>query len=479
MPAIITNKFRVQNAKNFINPSASDVYYAFIGKSTPWSNELTPDTPVDSVKDELSVWDDMIAMKKITTANMSHAIRHRKWTSGTYYDIYRHDYGSAGVNGITLIGTVPSPAYSSLADANFYVVTADFGVYVCISNNGGNPSTVDPSTLVYDSHKLASNVTDNYVWKFIGRASVADITKFSTSDWHPIKTLAADPLTGEYTTQWANQVASENDAGAIFHAVLNAGGTGYGANLTNQAGIATITGDGTGATALVNTNGSGTITKITVNNYGSGYTWAKINFITGTNASATAIITPSKGLGADPVEDLVAYATVTNVRFEYDDGQDFPVTNDFRRFGLILNPTQFGSSTLLSDATVSATLKIKVNSGWSGNWDNDVIIRDTTTNARAVIVDAQDGVGGDLGKKILFVVRTESENSAVGAAPSASFTAGNIVEIVSGGTASGTISAVQDPEVQPDSGQVIYIENRRAVTRSIDQIESLQFVFEF
>lgn len=479
MPAIITNKFRIQNAKNFINPAATDSYYAFIGKPTPWANELIPDAPIDSVDRELAIWDDIVAIKKVIPSSMSHGIKHRKWSSGIYYDFYRHDYGNVGVNGVTLVGGVPSPAYTSLADANFYVVTADFGVYVCVSNNNNGISSVDPSTLIYNTKKIGTNNVDNYVWKFIARSSVADVTKFSTTDWQPIRTLIADPVTGEYVTQWANQLASVADAGAIFNAVLTAGGTGYGVSLTNAAGVASVTGDGTGATCLVNTNATGVITKLTVNNYGLGYTWAKIVFVTGTGATATAIITPAKGLGSDPVQDLVAFAAITNVRLEYEDGGDFPVTNDFRRFGLLLNPTNFGSATVVSSTTASALRVIKINSGSTGTWVVDAVVRDTTTNARGVIVDVKDGAGPDVGKKLIYIIRTEAENSAAGAAGSASFIALNIMEIVSGGTASGTIGSIVDPEVQPNSGSVIYIENRRAVSRAIDQIEDLKLIFEF
>lgn len=478
MPAIVTDKFRIQNAKNFISPAVPNVYYAFIGKPTLWSNEQIPDTPIDSVKDELAIWDDMIAMKKITSSNASHVIKNRVWTTGVYYDIYRHDYGHSGVNGITLAGQVPNPVYRSLSDANFYVVAGVNQIYLCISNNSGQPSTVDPSTLTYDSHKIGTNITDNYVWKYIGLAATTEVTKFSTSDWHPILTLATDPITGPYVPQWENQVASVTDAGAIFNTVLTAGGTGYGANLTNSAAIATVVGDGTGATAVVNTNGAGKITKISMSNYGTGYTWAKITFITGTGAAATPIITPAKGLGADPVQDLLAFATCTNVRFEYDEGQDFPVTNDFRRFGIVLNPTEFSSSNILSAVTVSAMTLLKV-TPVSGSWVVDAVVEDSTSHARGVIVDIQDGTGGDVGKKLIWVIRTEVENSATGADATAAFVATHTLTILGGGTASGTISSVVDAEVQPNSGNIIYIENRRPVSRSIDQIEDLKFVIEF
>ena len=35
------------------------------------------------------------------------------------------------------------------------------------------------------------------------------------------------------------------------------------------------------------------------------------------------------------------------------------------------------------------------------------------------------------------------------------------------------------PEIQKNSGQVIYIDNRKAITRANDQIEDIKIVIEF
>ena len=62
MPAIITEKFRLHNAAQFeesFTESANNVYYLFIGKSTPFTSGTTggsdssPPTPLDSPISEL------------------------------------------------------------------------------------------------------------------------------------------------------------------------------------------------------------------------------------------------------------------------------------------------------------------------------------------------------------------------------------------------------------------------------------------
>ena len=53
-------------------------------------------------------------------------------------------------------------------------------------------------------------------------------------------------------------------------------------------------------------------------------------------------------------------------------------------------------------------------------------------------------------------------------------------ELTGGGTrAQGSVYATADTQMEGDSGQLIYLENRRAITRASDQIEDLKLVVEF
>jgi len=109
MPAIITNKFRLHNASNFVesfSESSPNLYYLAIGRPQAFATstagdsrtqfegtDASPLTPVDSVSDEFYVFDDVIAAKKIASTDVSRVVPRRNWTTGTVYDYYRHDYG--------------------------------------------------------------------------------------------------------------------------------------------------------------------------------------------------------------------------------------------------------------------------------------------------------------------------------------------------------------------------------------------------
>ena len=159
MPAIITNKFRINNSEQFLESfteSSPNIYYLGIGKPQAHSTqtrgdsrtenlgtETSPLTPPDSVSEEFYVFDDALAAKKITSSDISQVIPRRNWTTGTVYDMYRHDYG-ANITGTSTTLTANSGA-SSLFDATFFVMSSDKNVYKVLDNNSNANSTVEPT----------------------------------------------------------------------------------------------------------------------------------------------------------------------------------------------------------------------------------------------------------------------------------------------------------------------------------------------
>lgn len=479
MAAIITNKFRLQNAKSFMN--ASDNYYMFIGRPQPWSDEISPDTPIDSISDDFSIWDDMMSVKKISSSNMSHGIRKVTWTSGKYYDIYRHDYGHAGVNGLNIdTGAPASPAVTNLAEANYYVVTDNGNIYICIGNNNGGQSTESPDAVSADASYI-STCADGYKWRKVAVTGGSDVVSFATPQYYPVKTLSADPGGSDnYYTQWLMQERAKVDAGMILNIRITSAGTGLTPNQTALAGVAVIKGDGAGATVTVNTGSSGELTAVNIVSRGTGYTWATISF-TGSTATATVITGPVNGLGSDPVRDLNAFNTIVNTRFENSESGDFTTDNDYRRIGLIVNPLTFGSSTPYTNPTGKVGTILTLNTV-TGSFERDQIIKvnDTGNQPYARVIDIVEGTGGDAGKVFVNIIRTKEEHIAESDSDAYSdFTVGDIVSVSTGGTGSGTIETITTPDIQPYSGQVMYIENRRQIIRNPDQIENITTVFEW
>jgi hypothetical protein len=468
MAAIITTKFRIHNAQSFkegFDEAAASNIYLGIGRPQSWTNDNSPDTPKDTVGDELYYWDDMIALKRVQSSDVSLAIVRRNWTTAKYYDIYRHDYNgtTAGVN----INDGGATAPATLADANYYVITDEYNVYKCINNkkNGvvvqstSKPTGTTPNALI-------GPLADGYVWKYMFTVSPADVLKFVSTDFVPVKTLLTNPgTTDAYYTQWLAQDAAID--GAIDHIVVNTQGTLYTTAPTVQ-----IVGDGAGATATATIDaGTGKVTAINMTAKGTGYTFATVTLTGGTTGAAatcSAIIAPKGGHGKDPVEELGGFYVMMNVRLEYDDGAgDFPVDNDYRRIMLVRDPFNFNTSVVATTTTMRAMRQLTVTGG-SGTFQPDEIITGATSGAAGRIVR----IWSESGTNYITYVQTRVEN-----------TQGKLFQngegIVGGtSTATATLSAISNPEVQADSGDVLYVENRRAINRALDQIEDIKIIVE-
>jgi hypothetical protein len=165
MPAIITDQIRVLNASNFVSgiSTSDNSYYVFIGLpnatevSADW-NTNTP-YPVDSFDQYNDIYDTLISAKKITSSDVLKVIRKISWTSGTIYEMYRHDY--------SINRTSPQTSATSLYRANFYAMNSDYRVYECIyngaapSNSGKGIISLEEPTHTDLQPRLES---DGYIW---------------------------------------------------------------------------------------------------------------------------------------------------------------------------------------------------------------------------------------------------------------------------------------------------------------------------
>ena len=177
MPAIITNAFRTYNADAFIGSFSSNKMYLMIGKADAWSGaspgqyaETTPSdttipTPIDTTQAPYIHHNDMIAAKLINASDVSHVVKRTDWTSGTVYTEYSH-------------------LQADQIDQTFFVMTDQYNVYKCISNNGGANSTDKPTG---QSSGIVDGANDGYRWKFMYEVQQADVLKYVTTDWIPVK----------------------------------------------------------------------------------------------------------------------------------------------------------------------------------------------------------------------------------------------------------------------------------------------------
>jgi hypothetical protein len=441
MSAIITTKFRYQTAVNLINAmggngsQTDDKYYLFIGRTEAWSDDDNPPLPEDSVQQEIDARYNMLSLKLITAPKISHVIPRYNWTSGqTYSEFDDQD--------------------DALTTKRFYVYTEDdLSVYKCIKAGSG-ASVVKPTGT---DLTIGEVLSDGYQWKYMFTLTGSAIGTFTTSQFIPVKTLATDDL----TYQWDVQQAAIS--GAIWRIKVTNGGTGYQSKPT-----VTIEGNGTGCIVQADdiTLSGGVITQILVKaaNVGQDYSQAKVVFTGGGPTSAAVarpIITPNGGHGSDPIQELGGYYSMITSTLSGDEGTgDFIVDNGFRQIGILRNPIDTITDEIGESTTYLACTKLEFSDLIGGEFAVGDTVIGATSGAEAII----DSVGTGF----LLV----HQNIGTG------FTTFDVAESIEVDSVSATLDTITEPEIDLNSGQVLYIENISPVTRNENQTEDIKLVLE-
>ena len=462
-----------------------------------YATEDAPPAPIDNQIEKAAVYDDIIAAKRITSTFARLVAPRYNWSLATNpkFDMYRPNY-SPTPGGGGAIGVQTALGSSALSGSKYYVMNSNYEVFKCLyngqtpANTTGINATYEPKTTptagqgTYANGLFSEGTANGYIWKYMYTLSTADVIAFLSSDFLPMGTYAGPAAVD----------------GAVHIAVIKDGG----ANLpANDELWVKVDGDGTGAIVKITTGGSGAISGVTMQAAGSGYTYGNVRIVNGnvysdagvtTNlpidanaiGSIEVIMSPEGGHGADLAAEFFAKRVMTNIRLTYAEGSgDFPVDNDFRRIGIIQDPFNYGTTTVASASTLRGTAALKLTG--SGDYTIDEEITQTvsggTAKGRVVSWDATNGIlkyfqSPDLhthnGKVLAF---DHATNNVTGATSSTARPIDGNQD-----TALADISFTDgkaNPEIAPNSGDIVYIENRRQITRAADQIEDIKLVIEF
>lgn len=468
MAAILTDRFRIVLTENFrsriiigenpglISAGVSPVeLWLFFAKSEEWTG--VPDAPVDNQEASFNIYDQIIGLKRISSADVRGVIRNNKWQSGEIYDIYRDDYGKIIPNQTNpnIVQYVQGLKFENhLYETNFYVVTSEYKIYKCLSNNYNNPSTIEPSSITSAPFTLA----DGYVWKYMYSINANDFEKFKSDEYIPVP---------EQTSIDQNNIlpASSNFGGSIYNVIIDSPGTGYKADDEFD-----IIGDGeNGRVRVVSTDVDGGIVSLKILNPGSGYTYAQIDAVTqGVNAQLNPIISPKEGIGQNINLELGAYRLALHSKLEK---SDFIFGNDFSVVGILYNPT------ITANGDIAIGTKQMILSGPLGNAPeeyNDLqIISNNGASGRIVHYEGTTNTIYFTQENI-FGYGINSSGTRNEFEPGDIVTIGNEQATISSGTTS-----VKQSELIRGSGEIIYIDNRNTISRAKDQTEDFKIIIEF
>ena len=496
MPAIITEKFRQSNADAFSNDISTSKYYMFLGKSQTWesegsSSDTQPPAPVDSVAPESYYWDDMLASKLISSK--SFVVPRRDWSATSTFDMYRHDISSSATS---------SSGATNLYDSTFYFKTSAHNVYKVLYNGDNAQTGANPigGTTEPNGTGSAPFFYQSYFLKYMYTMTASDVQNYLTTDFMPVILKSEN-------------IADTNHVRGVFVFLVTSGGSGY----PNGTFYTKLKGDGSGAIARLvvenNTIKSFGDGNSVMQNFGSGYSFASFDLsgsnifsnITATTpiddsageltawnnataASITPIIDPAGSHGSNNIEELGGHFVMLQAKFEPADA-DATQVNDFRRVGIVKNPEVSAGGSAFTASTARNTNAVLLASG-SGNYQIDEKITQNGTDAEGRVVE------WDSANKILYYV--QEKYSTYGVLDTGA-NKGNLIPFSGTGTIQGATSSVTytpssssstvnnvvftsgyaDPEMKRDTGEIIYVENRRPISRASDQTEDIKIVVEF
>lgn len=423
----IRNEFSIYNAKQFINSILSEKMYVFVGKTTEWPDESDPPTPVSSEQSMIDAWDNMLVVKRIQQADFTQAVAKNIWQTGTTYIPWDSEDGL-------------------IMNKKFFVITSDNRVYKCLDAIPNTPSTVEPT----DTGISPVRLSDGYTWKFMYDLSSQQLEKFNDNETIPVKYLTSD----DSSLQW--QVQTYAVPGTINRIEVLNGGSGY-----TTANIV-IEGDGGNASATA-TIENGSIKYITITNQGSGYTWAKITIEGQSSVKATArpVLSPIKGHGWNPVEELFGMYVIASLTFDNDEDGKFLTDISFRQLGLIINPTLYNSSTVANLVGCYAQyLQLNVGS-LSGGINDGEYLNNTTTGQ----------------ERVAQVITTKSNKVYVNCLKG-SISVNDLLQGEESGSTFEVMTKV-NPIMSAYSGDTLYVENRSAIQKVENQSETYRLIVKF
>lgn len=508
----IRNKFIEDFITDVANTATS--YYVTFGKFDEWPTVYDPANSAIIISDELNppatntsisistyeVYRNMLYGKQIFGPNVAYVVKKVDWTANTVYDYY-------------------DDQDPNLYTKNFYVINSSNRVYKCLFNNYGSPSTVEPTD--FNPNGDFVTLPDGYKWKYLYSISAADAAKFSSSNYVPAST---DPGVEAAAANGAIHVVIVNNAGTNYPyangqvvsrvsptvikvspvGIDSIGGlyqdssmyvyAGSGNNFitpildytVNSSGnfittskvtpildstsfykigpTVTVTGDGTGMEAFAYVEPvANSVASVDVVNQGYNYTYATIGFAannialgSGGGATARAIISPQRGHGADVTSELGCDTAVISAEVQ-DPQDDLPTWATYRQIALLYNPTSSSNNATYLDNYFKQYTTLQL-AFFSGIFPTGSTLTGLQSGATGTIVHSDVG-----NVYVTGVVGSFKANET-------------IFEPTYGLT--NIISAINNNELVPYSGEIFYYKNIEAITRYTGSREQVKIYFK-
>lgn len=346
MSNTFTNNFNTHLSRlfwNCIQSHANTTYYLTAEKSVPFADDQNPPAPnTSSYATHIALHDEMVFGIKLETSDLSFMVNDTHWTSGEVYDMYddRDD---------------------TLSSKPFFVIRYDGGdyhyFYKCLKNNYGAASTYSPTDIGTDVFETS----DGYSWKYMGKISHTDYTKFDNEYYSPIDLDDADVLSA----------ASAAVDGALDVIVVESAGYDYNAFITGSIKEPIV---------------GGNVLKF--------YIQSDSTLSANANFYAESAIYINSGTGSGQIKRIVEYGVEGNNKYIIVESEYATVPNNTSNFEIgpwveiVGDGTGATAKAVVNTATYSIDDIIVVDRGTGYSWANVNITSNTGIIAESELVPA-------------------------------------------------------------------------------------------
>jgi hypothetical protein len=522
MAAIITSDFRKNSRQIFINDiktSTVDDYFIGLGKTDSWpdsadaegnaiteyNRNFSAPLPTDTIQNKEDVLKNLMVLVKTKAAEVFTVVPRNNWAYNRVYKIYDptdprcFDYE-------TIDGVAHYPCY----------VTSNDRIYICLSNVDGDGEVVESTTPIpsgagstHETYHSPRALSDGYVWAYV--TLLDDDSKFYTDQF----VNYTYPSDSDYTT-------IENATGGLVYGfkIINGGGpaitdsslselkligTGYsGGELTpvSDVIITDTSGSTTDFNVIFGANGIEKIEYKDPTQPGDPFSWktgfesasivAKVNGVVNTDIQIVPYVLPYNGLGRNPDSDLPSYYAGIAVDFIGEVDGEAPVgyNVDVRQISLIKNPTRNPDITSTTDndddtnqgfyTHDEAYDALKYISLSAGTLTRDYIGRDFIIEQQSTGAKAWLDYADNVNEK-LYYHQNSSNLVNFKRFEANSITDDIIVKSITGYDDGERYQCIQvdNPEYLPETGEVIFYENRKPINRNYNQTDEVKLVIQF
>lgn len=162
---IITPNFKYRAINSLMESFKAETnnLYFFYARPFEIDDDAEIDRPLSSTSYQVGIKSNILSLKRVNIVDLSLGAKKYEWVSGTVYTPYNDEI--------------------DLSQEQYYVITENENVYLCLDNSNNSPSVDMPTSTATDGF---FKTTDDYTWKFLGNVPESQLRKFDLETHFPL-----------------------------------------------------------------------------------------------------------------------------------------------------------------------------------------------------------------------------------------------------------------------------------------------------